>query len=312
MKKFIPLLFLSFVFLSFPLAALQPLVPCELNGTKKGKGKIALCMMFQDEAPFLQEWISYHKALGIDYFYLYDNSSSDNFLEIVLPYVQRGEAELYHFFEKSGHVVEHNQLQIKAYNHALKKARNHFTWIAPIDADEFICIPGGEGIKKFLRYNSSASGIALNWLMYGSSGVEILKPKELQIEKFVRRAPYDWGENYFVKTISKVKNTSKLDIHTASYKKGYAILANKQPFSLHKPFDKSAVQQARINHYWWRSEDYFNRVKLLRRRSWQTNYTEWEIDQRRQILNTVYDNAMKKMVRRVKRQIKKDLQKKSF
>jgi hypothetical protein len=39
--------------------------------------KIAICAIFKDEAPFLLEWLAFHRMIGVDLFVLYDNGSND-------------------------------------------------------------------------------------------------------------------------------------------------------------------------------------------------------------------------------------------
>ncbi len=39
--------------------------------------KIAVCAIFKDEAPYLLEWLAFHKMIGVDLFVLYDNGSTD-------------------------------------------------------------------------------------------------------------------------------------------------------------------------------------------------------------------------------------------
>ena len=47
---------------------------------------LAICAIFKNEAPWLKEWIIYHhKVLGVKHFYLYNNDSTDNFIEILSP-----------------------------------------------------------------------------------------------------------------------------------------------------------------------------------------------------------------------------------
>ena len=52
--------------------------------------KTAICLIFKDEAPFLQEWIEYHHLIGIEHFYLYNNNSTDNYEEVLKPYIDKG------------------------------------------------------------------------------------------------------------------------------------------------------------------------------------------------------------------------------
>ena len=41
--------------------------------------KIAVCAIFKDEAPYLLEWIAFHKMVGVDLFVLYDNGGRPQF-----------------------------------------------------------------------------------------------------------------------------------------------------------------------------------------------------------------------------------------
>jgi hypothetical protein len=41
---------------------------------------LAVCAIFRDEAPFLDEWIRFHIGVGATHFYLYNNFSSDDFV----------------------------------------------------------------------------------------------------------------------------------------------------------------------------------------------------------------------------------------
>src|SRR5947209_4668609 len=39
---------------------------------------LAICAIFKDEAPYLAEWVTFHRLMGVDRFYLYDNRSTDS------------------------------------------------------------------------------------------------------------------------------------------------------------------------------------------------------------------------------------------
>ena len=40
--------------------------------------RLAICAIFKNEAPYLLEWIDYHRRVGFDHFVLYDNDSTDD------------------------------------------------------------------------------------------------------------------------------------------------------------------------------------------------------------------------------------------
>lgn len=268
------------------LQAVQEPIPSPWNSRAKRDTSVSICMMFQNEAPFLHEWITYHKALGIGHFYLYDNASDDDSIEVLKPFVSTGEVELFHCPERTTTARDHDAMKKEAYAHALKLAKGHSRWMAFIDADEFICLPSGERLPIFMNRYKDYPGVVANWVMYGSSGIEELLPGQLQTKSFLYRAPDDWAEHTFVKSIVRISQVKSMGIHRASYKNHQqAVFADYQPFSQRL----GPIHLIRINHYWWRSEKYFREVKLPRRAGWLSKYTPEEIIWRRNAYNSVYD-----------------------
>src|SRR6185437_4229751 len=47
------------------------------------KYPLAVCAIFREEAPFLDEWIAFHHGIGVRHFYLYNNFSSDHFRQVL-------------------------------------------------------------------------------------------------------------------------------------------------------------------------------------------------------------------------------------
>jgi hypothetical protein len=279
-----------FLFISFcsPCFSIQPIVPCEYNRSDLRAGDVAICMMFQNEARFIKEWIEYHKTIGVSHFYLYNNASTDNSDAVLMPYVLSGEAELYYLKERTHNVEAHNKLQRAVYNHAVKLAKGKNEWLAIIDSDEFICMPHNDNIGEFLKSYTYAGGLKINWVMYGSSGIEELGPSELQIENFLYRTPDDWKENFNFKSIVRPAKVKKAGVHDSSYRKGCkAVFANHE-----SKIKNPSIDAIRLNHYWWRDEKYFREVKLPRRSGWLTNYSDEEIEEMRQTYNRVYDPSM--------------------
>ena len=73
-----------------------------LHTPKQFKYKASLCLIFKDEAPYLKEWLEYHLLIGIDHFYLYNNNSSDNYLEVLGPYIEDGTVTLINYQKNYG------------------------------------------------------------------------------------------------------------------------------------------------------------------------------------------------------------------
>ena len=49
--------------------------------------KLSVVAIMKNEGPYLREWIEYHKLVGVEKFYLYNNGSTDDTVEILSPYV---------------------------------------------------------------------------------------------------------------------------------------------------------------------------------------------------------------------------------
>ncbi len=91
---------------------------------------LSIVAILKCEGPYLKEWLDYHLIAGVDHFYLYDNESPDNQVEVAKPYVEAG---LVDYFPIKGKPV-----QVRAYNDAVKRFKFQSRYIAFIDGDEFI------------------------------------------------------------------------------------------------------------------------------------------------------------------------------
>ena len=161
------------------------------------KYNISLCLIFKDESVYLKEWIEYHLLIGCDHFYLYNNNSSDNYREVIKPYLKKGYITLINWpYEKK---------QIEAYIDCFNNFKNETKWIGFIDADEFIvpnhydCI--GDFFDKYYKYGS----IFINWKCFGSNGIKSRNLKGLVIEEFTQsHLEYSSNGKCFVNTGYKI------------------------------------------------------------------------------------------------------------
>ena len=51
---------------------------------------LAACTIYRDAASYLAEWIEFHRLVGVERFFLYDNGSADDHREVLAPYVDEG------------------------------------------------------------------------------------------------------------------------------------------------------------------------------------------------------------------------------
>lgn len=251
MKKF---LYLLLTILSLPLVA------------ARYKHNLSVCMIFRDEAPYLKEWIEFHRLLGVDHFYLYNNLSQDNYLEVLTPYVNSEIVELMEWNQESNNVGEWDKIQVTAYNDGLARAKHQSKWLTILDSDEFLfpteedCIP--TFLKKYKDLNKFG-GLLVNWVVFGTSWVAKIPDDKLLIETLTLCSPS--GSDHF-KSIFLTKRVSHVcSPHYVIYKEGYRHFT---PNGGLPPFIQ--IDQIRINHYWSRDEWYLNNFKIPRRQLWGT------------------------------------------
>ncbi len=185
----------------------------------------AICAVFRDEAPYLAEWVEFHRLVGVEHFFLYDDRSRDSGREVLAPYVRDGLVTL----TKCAMPLASGG-QGWAYADALRRARGRVRWLAFIDIDEFLFSPQQESLVKVLAEFEQYPGVLVNWQVYGSSGLQS-RPDGLVIESFTRRARTDWVRNRRVKSIVDPTRTIRsTGPHFFEYSSGeLAVTENQEP-----------------------------------------------------------------------------------
>lgn len=228
---------------------------------------LSVCMIFRNEAPYLKEWIEFHRLLGVDHFFLYSNLSEDNYQEVLKPYVKSGVVELFEWNQESNSVHEWHDVQFTAYNDALKRAKIQSKWLAILDSDEFLFPTQENNLVSFLnRYEKleGFGGLLVNWVLFGTSSVAKIPDNQLLIETLVRS---ETAGNHQFKSISLTKRMDHIsNAHFPQYKAGYRAFS---PNNHYAPFVE--IEDIRINHYWSRDEWYLNHFKIPRRALWGTD-----------------------------------------
>ncbi|MDR2769872.1 MAG: glycosyltransferase family 92 protein, partial [Rickettsiales bacterium] len=78
------------LFLRRMAAAVSRVLPVIFAPKFRGMDELSIICMVRDEAPYLREWIEYHRLAGVSRFYLFDNESKDDIRRILQPYVDEG------------------------------------------------------------------------------------------------------------------------------------------------------------------------------------------------------------------------------
>lgn len=247
----------------------------QLEGKSKDhyKYNLALCGIFQDEAPYLAEWIEFHRLVGVEHFYLFNNYSTDNYKEVLAPYIKRGIVELHDWPYPNGTIREWRSTQIASYNRGIKLAKHKAKWLIFIDTDEFLFPTTGSSILNELKSFEKYGGVSVNWLMFGSSGINKIPSSMLQTEALTWRAEDLYGFNYNTKSIVRPERVKECrNAHCFYYLKPYTSVNMAREHFDNKVSPSVAIDSLRINHYWTRDEDYFYNQKVPRHERWGENF----------------------------------------
>ena len=179
---------------------------------------LAVVAILKDEGHYIKEWLDYHLLAGVDHFYLYDNDSTDDYAEIIAPYVNAGLV--------TSEKISGGSAQYAAYTFAVRDYRFLCRYMAFIDLDEFIYPKNTTDtitatLDKILGKFPAASGVAINWQLYGSNGAKTADYSNGVLERFTRRAPVDWvvpiphrdipGGNSQIKTVANPRRIFFVD-----------------------------------------------------------------------------------------------------
>lgn len=130
------------------------------------KYNLSICSVFKDEGEFLEEWIEYHRLLGVDHFYLYDYGSTDDFKEVLQPYIQEGIVTLVFWpitslFEDKA-LLWSLGVQIAAYENALLLRCKETNWLVFLDIDEFLVPAQANTLPELLHMYQDKPGITVS------------------------------------------------------------------------------------------------------------------------------------------------------
>lgn len=168
---------------------------CSCNAFPVLQNKIIVHTIFiaKENILFLQEWIDYHILLGVDYFYLYDNSKvtkKDEFDAEYCPSLQPGKQNKYglnydQLFNLSLQDIQDIKIGL------MKKYKNSIQWIDWEPKDEFgnICYNQVDGIMKGLQ---CAKKHKAKWFISIDMDEFIVCP-EMNIKKYLKSIPKNVG-----------------------------------------------------------------------------------------------------------------------
>lgn len=215
--------------------------------------RLAVVASVRNEASYLLEWIAYHRVVGVDHFFIYDNESNDSTAEILCRLSQAGIVSAC-FWESKPDINK----QVSAYSDAILRFTSDCEWVAFIDADEFIVPTAGASVLDALSDYEQAAAVGVHWRVFGSAGQQVRSPG-LVMDRFTRATESDARPNRHIKTISRGTGLTFANVHMTKNSGGPVVAMDKTPIDYETRGLLEAVVPGPlvINHYFCKSFEEF-------------------------------------------------------
>ena len=238
---------------------------------------MSLCLIaiFKNESHIINEFIKHYINQGVDHFFLIDNGSNDNYLDI-----------LKNFQNVTLRIDPVRHSQTIHYNNYFLQACKSYDWVIVCDLDEFIYARlQFKNIKEYLNsLDDKISQVFIPWKMFGSSGFNTIDKKQPDniVNNFTKRLNYDKDSNFqcvviennekysLTKCIVKTKYLDSFSIHSHFTKNKNYIGADNNNFIHHNNLfykineDILSKSFLHLNHYAIQSYEWFMRIKATR------------------------------------------------
>ena len=220
-------------------------------------GRKLLITAMKNEAPYILEWVAYHRAIGFDDILVYSNDCSD------------GTVELLDRLQELGVLVHERNVVLRRgpQKSALKAAKSHpltagADWIYVADIDEFLNIKIGDGqVDTLIKALPGADVIPVTWKLFSNDKRDRIED-EFVISQFCESELdlEDGGlQNRFVKSLFRVNSdVERFGTHgpvvpsdclgNFSWVQPDGRVLNETD-NLTRPAVKYAYEIAQINHY---------------------------------------------------------------
>ena len=227
--------------------------------------RIALVCIAKNEDRYIAEWIKYHKALGFDEIFVYQNNWKCTDSEAL------AESHV-HWKEINGEIK-----QLVAYNDFLKENYGTIDWAAFFDCDEFLVLKDSWNVQTFLDSAKDYYGVAMNWKFFGDSNLTYDTGQKGVLSRFTHCQKLF---NQHIKTILNIKKLRDSGMHTkfienphnvdiaANGSSSQTIVSSDFKHFVNGPFNKDYVDDMHfLAHFFCKTRSEYINIKIARGRA---------------------------------------------
>ena len=201
---------------------------------------LSILAIMKNEAMNLKLWIDHYIWQGVNHFYIIDNNSDDESIQIIENLIKIG-----YPITLNKLIEPHKQVEHYKYIYDKENLQEKTKWLIVADLDEFFYCNNSK-ISNELKHFEDYDFITSKWRMFGSNNC-IEHPKDIRISLTKRVEELNVNTKYIFQT----KNIYSKSVNIHWLNDGYT---NK--------IDLSEI--FRLNHYPIQSKDFFEKVKMTR------------------------------------------------
>lgn len=207
--------------------------------------------LFKNEAHCIKEWVDHYLFHGVEHFYLINDSSTDNSVDILQEYINKGLVTLYN--STYGYYLGRQKDMYNEY--ILPHVKNKETkWLLMVDLDEFMWSPQSINLNDVLNICNNFAQIQVNHTLFGSN--EYIDQPPSLVKYFTRRSsrPSPGNIKYFVHSLYDFES---LNVHHATF-------TNKEDELNIDKFVILGPEYFVLNHYCCQSLQFWENIKCTR------------------------------------------------
>lgn len=225
----------------------------------KPRYEVCMATQIKPSTYLLPDWIDYHRRLGVDMVYIFDNHAEE---DLSLTYEGRSDVEVVYWpFERS---------QVQAFVYSMIALRARCEWLLGIDADEYVMIGLGEGdefttgprpLKQYIwSLAGKFSEISFQWVLMRNSDYE-KRPLKAVPEAYTHRTA-KLGSRALRKTVASTdEDWIGASPHFRISRRPHRVFRDKTGDA----FPREPYDVAKVVHYIHRSwEEYQEKVRAGR------------------------------------------------
>lgn len=217
------------------------------------ENQLAFVLPVKNESEYIEEWLEYNYAIGVDKFYIYNNESTDRsaLLKVLQPWIDKKIVDFEDFPGRAS--------QLPIYNDALYRHRFDCKYMGFLDADEFIYIKTEQTLLDFvneiMNRGEILSGLIMYWRCFGTGGQDKKLPGGV-IDRFIHRSDLEFMANKFTKTIVNPRRIRMVsNPHFARFMTGAICMDEFGNIIDQMSPEDGKLERVQINHYMTKSKE---------------------------------------------------------